>query len=313
MKKQVEQKIRHRVRHGTGQYTESKPDPNASSRAESNHPVSTFSTSDAEHPSSTMLVSVTGAGKSYGNHRALKDINWQIAEGEWWGVVGANGSGKSTLLQLIAGTEERSTGQITIDGRDIGSYSRKDLSRMIAVLQQDGLPAISYPVRDVVEMGRYPYQNWLGRESADGARVVDSVLEELGLTELAERPLDSLSGGQRQRVALAKVMAQEPRLLLLDEPTTFLDIKYQMQFMELLAAWQQKNNITIVAVLHDLNLAALFCDHILALREGSVAGKGTPASLMTEEQIRNIFRVEPVMVSHPDHAVPQLLLRRDIK
>lgn len=268
---------------------------------------------DSEIPSSTMLVSLAGAGKSYGEHPALQDINWQIAEGEWWGVVGANGSGKSTLLQLIAGTEGLSTGQITIDGRNIGSYSRKDLSRMIAVLQQDGLPAISYPVRDVVEMGRYPYQNWLGREAADGARVVDSVLEELGLTELAERPLDTLSGGQRQRVALAKVMAQEPRLLLLDEPTTFLDIKYQMQFMELLAAWRQKNNITIVAVLHDLNLAALFCDRILALREGAMVGQGTPHSLMTEEQIRDVFRVEPVMVSHPNHAVPQLLLRRDMK
>ncbi|WP_434752394.1 ABC transporter ATP-binding protein [Paenibacillus amylolyticus] len=259
----------------------------------------------------TVLVSVTEAGKTYGDHCALQSIDWQVKEGDWWGVVGPNGSGKSTLLQLIAGTESLSEGQISIEGRDIGSYSRKDLSRMIAVLQQDGLPAISYPVRDVVEMGRYPYQNWLGRESADGARVVDRVLEELGLTELADRPLDSLSGGQRQRVALAKVMAQEPRLLLLDEPTTFLDIKYQLQFMELLAAWQQKSNITIVAVLHDLNLAALFCDHILALREGCVAGKGTPHSLMTKEQIHEVFRVKPAMVPHPDHAVPQLLLRRD--
>lgn len=256
-------------------------------------------------------VSVTGAGKTYGDHRALHDVDWQIKEGEWWGVVGPNGSGKSTLLQLIAGTESLSEGQIRIDGQDITSYSRKDLSRMIAVLQQDGLPAISYSVRDVVEMGRYPYQNWLGRESADGARVVDRVLEELGLMELAERPLDSLSGGQRQRVALAKVMAQEPRLLLLDEPTTFLDIKYQLQFMELLAAWRQKSCITIAAVLHDLNLAALFCDQILALREGEIAGMGAPRSLMTGEQIEEIFRVKPAMVSHPDHAVPQLLLRRD--
>lgn len=150
--------------------------------------------------------------QKYGDHRALHDVDWQIKEGEWWGVVGPNGSGKSTLLQLIAGTESLSEGQIRIDGQDITSYSRKDLSRMIAVLRQDGLPAISYSVRDVVEMGRYPYQNWLGRESADGARVVDRVLEELGLMELAERPLDSLSGGQRRWVALAKVMAQEPRL-----------------------------------------------------------------------------------------------------
>ncbi|CAI6082504.1 Iron(3+)-hydroxamate import ATP-binding protein FhuC [Paenibacillus sp. JJ-100] len=259
-----------------------------------------------------LLISVTGAGKTYGDHRALHPINWQVNKGEWWGVVGPNGSGKSTLLQLIAGTETLSEGQISIEGRDLGLYSRKDLSRMIAVLQQDGLPAIAYPVRDVVEMGRYPYQNWLGRESADRAGVVDRVLEELGLMELADRTLDSLSGGQRQRVALAKVMAQEPRLLLLDEPTTFLDINYQLQFMELLAAWQQKSQITIVAVLHDLNLAALFCDHILALRDGRDSGQGTPQSLMTGEQIHEIFRVNPTMVSHPDHSVPQLLLRREM-
>ncbi|MGO4529822.1 ABC transporter ATP-binding protein [Paenibacillus sp. 2TAF8] len=267
---------------------------------------------EKDDTAAAMLVTVAQAGKTYGDHHALYPTDWQITEGDWWGVVGPNGSGKSTLLQLIAGTESLSGGQISMAGRDIGSYSRKELSRMIAVLQQDGLPAISYPVRDVVEMGRYPYQNWLGRETADGARVVDRVLEELGLMELADRPLDSLSGGQRQRVALAKVMAQEPRLLLLDEPTTFLDIKYQMQFMELLAAWQKKSSITIVAVLHDLNLAALFCDRILALREGKVVGEGTPHSLMTGEQIQEIFRVTPAMVSHPDHAVPQLLLRRDM-
>ncbi|MBY0115198.1 ABC transporter ATP-binding protein [Paenibacillus sp. FSL H8-0317] len=261
---------------------------------------------------STSLISIKGAGKSYGNHQALRNVDWHVGEGDWWGVVGPNGSGKSTLIQLIAGTEQLSEGQIHIDGRDIGSYSRKDLSRMIAVLQQDGLPAISYPVRDVVEMGRYPYQNWLGREKGDGALVVDRVLEDLGLTELADRPLDALSGGQRQRVALAKVMAQEPRLLLLDEPTTFLDIKYQLQFMELLSAWRQRTNITIVAVLHDLNLAALFCDHILALREGLTVGKGTPHTLINDENIQDIFRVKPAIVSHPDHAIPQLLLRRDI-
>ncbi|WP_244661034.1 MULTISPECIES: ABC transporter ATP-binding protein [unclassified Paenibacillus] len=274
--------------------------------------VSASSTSTNSSSNSTSLISIKGAGKSYGNHQALRNVDWHVGEGDCWGVVGPNGSGKSTLIQLIAGTEQLSEGQIRIDGRDIGSYSRKDLSRMIAVLQQDGLPPISYPVRDVVEMGRYPYQNWLGREVGDGALVVDRVLEDLGLTELADRPLDALSGGQRQRVALAKVMAQEPRLLLLDEPTTFLDIKYQLQFMELLSAWRQRNNITIVAVLHDLNLAALFCDHILALREGIAVGKGTPHTLINDENIQDIFRVKPAIVSHPDHAIPQLLLRRDI-
>ncbi|MEN1985756.1 ABC transporter ATP-binding protein [Paenibacillus hubeiensis] len=256
------------------------------------------------------LIEVKGASKSYGSHHALHDVNWSVQEGEWWGVVGPNGSGKSTLLQLVAGTEQANTGSILLEGKNIASYGRKELSRMIAVLQQDGLPSISYPVRDVVEMGRYPYQNWMGRDSADGDAIVERVLAELELTELADRPLNALSGGQRQRVALAKVMAQEPRLLLLDEPTTFLDIQYQLQFMELLSAWRKRNRITIVAVLHDLNLAAQFCDHMLALRDGACAGAGTPEALMTEDHIRKLFRVDPAMVRHPDSGLPQLLLRR---
>lgn len=242
---------------------------------------------------------------------ALKNISWSVDEGTWWGIIGPNGSGKSTLLHLLSGVDQPTSGNVHIYGKKVGSYSRKELSRLIAVLQQEGLPPVGYTVREVVEMGRFPHQDWLGREKGvDVEAITDRVLERLGLITLADRALDRLSGGQRQRVALAKVMVQEPRILLLDEPTTYLDLRYQLEFMELLADWRQETGVTIIAVLHDLNLTAQFCEDLLVLKDGMVEGLGASSKLLTEDRIRRVYGVEPVMLPHPDSGVPQLLLRR---
>nr|WP_302057457.1 ABC transporter ATP-binding protein [Paenibacillus sp. Lou8.1] len=249
--------------------------------------------------------------RAYGEFHALKNISWSVDEGTWWGIIGPNGSGKSTLLHLLSGVDQPTSGNVHIYGKKVGSYSRKELSRLIAVLQQEGLPPVGYTVREVVEMGRFPHQDWLGREKGvDVEAITDRVLERLGLTTLADRALDRLSGGQRQRVALAKVMVQEPRILLLDEPTTYLDLRYQLEFMELLADWRQETGMTIIAVLHDLNLTAQFCEDLLVLKDGMVEGLGASSKLLTEDRIRRVYGVEPVMLPHPDSGVPQLLLRR---
>nr|WP_268819970.1 ABC transporter ATP-binding protein [Paenibacillus sp. MZ03-122A] len=249
--------------------------------------------------------------RAYGEFHALKNISWSVDEGTWWGIIGPNGSGKSTLLHLLSGVDQPTSGNVHIYGKKVGSYSRKELSRLIAVLQQEGLPPVGYTVREVVEMGRFPHQDWLGREKGvDVEAITDRVLERLGLATLADRALDRLSGGQRQRVALAKVMVQEPRILLLDEPTTYLDLRYQLEFMELLADWRQETGVTIIAVLHDLNLTAQFCEDLLVLKDGMVEGLGASSKLLTEDRIRRVYGVEPVMLPHPDSGVPQLLLRR---
>lgn len=215
------------------------------------------------------------------------------------------------MLHLLSGVDQPTSGNVHIYGKKVGSYSRKELSRLIAVLQQEGLPPVGYTVREVVEMGRFPHQDWLGREKGvDVEAITDRVLERLGLATLADRALDRLSGGQRQRVALAKVMVQEPRILLLDEPTTYLDLRYQLEFMELLADWRQETGVTIIAVLHDLNLTAQFCDDLLVLKDGMIEGLGASSKLLTEDRIRRVYGVEPVMLPHPDSGVPQLLLRR---
>ncbi|MBE9917088.1 ABC transporter ATP-binding protein [Paenibacillus donghaensis] len=255
------------------------------------------------------MIEIKGAGKRFGDFAALHGLDWNIAEGEWWGIIGPNGSGKSTLMRLLSGVERMSKGAINICGRSIASYSRKELSRMMGVLQQEGIAPVHYPVREVLEMGRYPYLDWLGHDSrADVDSFIDGIMDKLRLHELAERPLDELSGGQRQRVALGQVMAQEPQILLLDEPTTFLDIHYQQQFMELVAKWRKETGITVIAVLHDLNLAALYCDKLLVLHDGKAVGMGTPGEMLTEERIRSVYEVEPVVVAHPGSGVPQVLL-----
>jgi iron complex transport system ATP-binding protein len=259
-------------------------------------------------------LEVTGLTRAFGELHALKNISWSVDEGSWWGVIGPNGSGKSTLLHLLSGVDRPTAGNVHIYGKKAGSYSRKELSRLIAVLQQEGLPPVGYTVREVVEMGRYPHQDWLGREKGvDVGLITDRVLKRLGLAPLADRALDHLSGGQRQRVALAKVMVQEPQILLLDEPTTYLDLRYQLEFMELLAEWRQETGVTIIAVLHDLNLTAQFCENLLVLKDGMVEGLGASADLLTEERIRRVYEVEPVMLPHPDSGVPQLLLRRNVR
>ena len=264
----------------------------------------------SEISSTVPVVEARALRKEYSQFIALDHIHFTAEEGDWWGIVGPNGSGKSTLLHLLSGILSPNQGTIHIKGKPVQDYSRKELSRIIAVLQQDGLPEIGYSVRDVVAMGRYPYQDWLGRDQGSGEEKIEQVLKKLDLTSLAERRLDELSGGQRQRVALAKVMVQEPEILLLDEPTTFLDVRYQLQFMDLLAEWQQSTGITIIAVLHDLNLASLYCNYLCALKEGKFFLQGSPAEMLTEENIRGLFEIKPVMVQHPDHHIPQFLLRK---
>ncbi|MGN8770631.1 ABC transporter ATP-binding protein [Paenibacillus barengoltzii] len=259
------------------------------------------------------MIKVSGVAKAFGRLEVLHGVDWQVGSGELWGLIGPNGSGKTTLLNLISGVEKPDAGEIALSGRPLSSYSRKELSRKVAVLQQDGLPAVAFTVREVVEMGRFAHQDWRGKEiggAKAGERLIDGIMERLDLKELEHRPLSALSGGQRQRVALGKVMAQQPELVLLDEPTTYLDLRYQMQFMELVAEWQRDAGLTVVSVMHDLNLAALFCSHLLVMSGGQIVAQGAPDGILSPELVETVFGVQAHQVVHPDSDVPQLLLRR---
>jgi|HigsolmetaAR203D_1030402.scaffolds.fasta_scaffold05961_4 iron complex transport system ATP-binding protein len=238
----------------------------------------------------------------------LHEIGLEVRRGEMFGIIGPNGSGKSTLIRLLSGIEKPSTGAILLNGRDVRSYTRKELSRLVAVLPQDPLPPVGYSVREVIEMGRYPYRNWLGQEKGDAYELIDSILCELGLKELEHRKMDQLSGGERQRVALGKVMAQQPAVLMLDEPTNSLDIGHTLALMDLIVRWRARAGLTVVAVLHDLNLAAQYCDRFLLMHRGRAVRIGGAERIFEERLLAEVYGVRPIILRHPLSGLPQVLL-----
>jgi iron complex transport system ATP-binding protein len=254
------------------------------------------------------MIAVERVSKRFEQGDVLENVDFTVQTGEFFGIIGPNGSGKSTLLRLISGVEAPSEGTVRLRGREVRSYPRKQLARWLAVLQQDSLPPVGFTVREVVEMGRYPFQNWLGEEPEDPTGWIDSILSRLGLESLSGRGLDQLSGGERQRVALGQVMAQQPELLLLDEPTTYLDIGYQVQMMDYVRGWQRDTGLTVVAVLHDLNLAAQYCDRILVLHRGRMIRLGPPEEVICADLIESVYGTRPLVLAHPANAVPQILL-----
>lgn len=268
---------------------------------------------DATEQSHTPVIRVQGLSHAYGSRNILHDITFQVQTGEWVGVIGPNGGGKSTLMSLLSRAEHVQQGTIELNGLSLGAYKKKQLSRLMAVQLQDVLPDVHFTVKDIVEMGRFPYQSWFGGEREDSSLFIDQIMERLQLHDIADSPLHQLSGGQRQRASLGKLMAQAPSIVLLDEPTTYLDIHYQVQFMDYMREWQQDCGLTIVSVLHDLNLAALYCDRIIIMHDGTIVGDGTPDEMLTPERIESTFQTSAVVVSHPECGRPQVLITRGQK
>lgn len=242
----------------------------------------------------------------------LKGLSCSFKEGRIYGIIGPNGVGKSTLLHLLSGVDQPKQGEVLLAGRNIALIPRKQLAKKLAVLQQGGLPPSLFSVREVVSMGRYPFQNWLGSEANDSGSIIDEALAAMGLQELEHRKMDQLSGGERQRVALAKLMAQEPSIILLDEPTTFLDIGFQVQLLDTVRMWQRERGLTVIAVLHDLNLASLYCDELLVLHQGKIAAAGTPHEVLTTALIEQVYETTTAIIVHPLTGVPQIMIQPNL-
>lgn len=243
-----------------------------------------------------------------GNH-VLDSITYSFEMNRFYGMIGPNGAGKTTLLQLLSGTDTPDEGEVLLDKLPMADVPRKLLARRLAVLQQGGLPPVGFTVREVVAMGRYPHQNWLGGEDGDPDAIIKEAIDTMGLTQLQHRRLHQLSGGERQRVALAKLMAQQPDILLLDEPTTYLDIGYQVCLLDTVRAWQREKGLLVIAVLHDLNLAALYCDELLALHKGRIAAAGLPENVLQPSIIEAMYGTKTIAVRHPVTGAPQLMLQ----
>jgi len=228
-------------------------------------------------------ISCVAVAAGYNGRPVLQGIDLEVGPAEWVAVIGPNGAGKSTLLRVVAGTLPGSGGSVLVDGRPVAGIPRKEIARLIAVVPQHPLIPEAIPVLDYVLLGRTPYIPFWRGESAADLRTVEAVLRQLELTPFADRRMGSLSGGELQRAVLARALVQDAGILLLDEPTTALDIGHQLQVLELVDAMRHERSLSVVSAIHDLTLAAQYADRLVLIDEGRVVASGAPDEVLTPE------------------------------
>lgn len=219
-------------------------------------------------------------------------------------IIGANACGKSTLLKTLARLIKPESGEIALDGKQISSIPSKQLAKVLGLLPQSPIVPEGITVSDLVARGRFPYQTFLKGMGKQDYEAVEEALEIMGITELANRSVDELSGGQRQRVWIAMALAQQTDILLLDEPTTYLDITYQIEILDLLTDLNRKRGTTIVMVLHDINLSARYADYIFAVKKGNLIAQGKPSDIISEELIKQVFGLDCAVIKDPVSGSP---------
>ena len=229
---------------------------------------------------------------SYGAKEILKGVSINSQNREFVGLIGPNGSGKSTLLKCIYRILKPNAGQIFLDGTELSSMSVKASAKKVAVVAQHNYYNFEFSVREVVLMGRAPHKRALECDNANDHAIVEKALQTVGMSEFADRSFSTLSGGEQQRVILARALAQQTPCLILDEPTNHLDITHQLELMHIV----KELDVTVISAIHDLNIAAMFCDRIYAIQDGKIVGQGSPEKLLTPEFIRNVYHVEAEIV-----------------
>jgi iron complex transport system ATP-binding protein len=241
----------------------------------------------------------------------LDGVDVEVPDGQLYAVLGPNGSGKSTLMKALLGVVPLASGRVQLDGRDIQAWSRRELARAVGVVAQSESVAFPLTVRELVGMGRYPHLGALSRETEEDRAAVARALDQCDVTELARRDVTTLSGGELQRVRIARALAQEPRALFLDEPTSSLDIRHEMAILELLRAWADEG-MTVLVVTHGLDQAARFADRILLLSRGEVAAQGRPEEVLTSQVLEGVYRWPIAVEPDPSTGVPRVTpLRSD--
>ncbi len=245
---------------------------------------------------------------SYLNGLVLQDINLSVNAGEMVGLLGPNGSGKTTLIKLASGILKPGQGEIRLDDSSLSQLSRKAIARSVAVVPQQFHIPFAFTTSEVVMLGRIPFIKALAGETATDRKAVIAAMELVDISQLAQRRFNELSGGERQKVILAMALAQQPKLLLLDEPTVHLDISHQVETLELIRRLNVEQEITVIAAMHDLNLASLYFDRLVLLKEGRVSAEGTPAQVLTEDKIREVFSASVRVESHPATGVPHIVI-----
>ena len=253
---------------------------------------------------SNTILEITGFSFAIGPKQILHDLSFSVRQGEYLSIVGPNGAGKTTLLKCLDRIYRGGTGRITVYGRPLESYRQRDLARRISYVPQADGRVFPFTVEQFVLMGRYPYLNPFSSVGREDKEAVHHVMERTGVDEFAHRRLDTLSGGERQKVYIAAALAQGAEVLLLDEPTTFLDYRHQAEVRELLSEVNRNSGVTVVAVTHDVNRAAMDSDRIVALSTGKLVFDGTPGEIMQPEVLQRIYDTSFLLVDHPQGDVP---------
>lgn len=253
------------------------------------------------------LLEASGLAVGYRQRRVIDGLDLVVPPGKVTAIVGANACGKSTLLRAMSRLLSPTEGSVVLDGDAVHRLPAKQLARKLGLLPQAPIAPEGITVADLVSRGRNPHRRMLSRWSQADDEAVAYALEATGALELSDRAIDELSGGQRQKVWIAMVLAQRTDLLLLDEPTTFLDVSHQVEVLDLLADLNGDRGTTVVMVLHDLNLAARYSDHLIAIADGGIYARGTPHEVLTEQTVRSVFGIDSRIVTDPTSGSPLML------
>jgi len=252
------------------------------------------------------LLTIEDLVCGYDGTEVLRGLSFYVEEGEFLGIIGPNGSGKTTLFRVIGGSLKPLKGRILIRGREVSSVSRLEMAREVALLPQFIEILFPFTVEEFVMMGRYPHIPRFGRTTRRDLAVVEKSMEMTGTLSLRKRMISELSGGERQRCLLAQGLAQEPKLLLLDEPTAHLDIGHQIEAMDIVKSLNRDREITVLVILHDLNLAGEYCDRLVLLDDGSIHSSGKPKDVLTYQAIEEVYRTVVVVSTNPISSSPHV-------
>ena len=235
------------------------------------------------------FLEITDLKSGYGNKAVLQGVSFSVDKGEFIGIIGPNGAGKTTLLKTLSHIIRPIEGAVSLDGEDIHRMGSLEIARRFAMVGQGLFSIFSFTVNEIALMGRTPHIGIFGHEKREDLKIVEDILQLTDLEDFKERPINELSAGEGQRVLIAKALAQQPKVLLLDEPTAHLDIGYQTEILDLVESLKREQQLTVVCVLHDLNLASQYCDRILLLNKGMVAGFAPPAEILRYDTIEKVF------------------------
>jgi ABC-type cobalamin/Fe3+-siderophores transport system ATPase subunit len=263
----------------------------------------------AQHAETASRSRLQGRGLtlSYGERVISEALDLHVPDAAFTVIIGANGCGKSTLLRALARLVKPQAGEVLLDGNLIHRLPTKEVARTLGVLPQSALPPEGIRVADLVARGRHPHRDWLGRWTANDEVAITHAMRLARVDDLADRLVDELSGGQRQRVWIAMVLAQQTPLMLLDEPTTYLDLSHQIGLLELLRKLNREEKRTVVAVLHDLNHACRYADHLVVMREGRIVVQGAPKEIVTEALIEQVFDLPNKLIADPVSGTPLIV------